>query len=114
MPSSGPLSPLARRSSARFASARARASSTVMNAFNSLSRRLIRSRWSLVSSTEETFLAWRAAESSERVALSTLLDDLGHQVQAVLGCRRDLLVVGATVGLGDFVPPETLPLRKLG
>ena len=75
MPSSGPVaSPCARRSSARLASASARASSTVMKAFSApspLSKRPIRPRYSWVSSTEEIFFACRAAESCESVAFNT-------------------------------------------
>src|SRR5262245_7456761 len=91
MPVSGPASPFARRSS------------TVRKALSSRSKRAMRSRCSRVSSTEESFFAARAWESSVRVALITLLDDLGHQVQAALDRRRGRLVGLARLILARLV-----------
>src|SRR5882672_1250928 len=108
MPVSGPASPRARRSSARRADSRASDSSTSMKAFSWLLKRPMRSRHWRVSSTEESFLAARAAESSLSVALSTLLDHLGHEVQAVVDRRGDGLIKLARVGLAPLVRPQAL------
>ena len=69
IPVSGPAGATpfpARRASALFASACARASSTVMNALSSPFSFEMRSRCSRVSSSEEIFLLLSAAASSER------------------------------------------------
>ena len=75
MPVSGPASPAfplpARRSSATRACARLTSSSTVMKAFSLPLSPLIRSRKRRVSSTDEIFLAARAADSSDTVELIT-------------------------------------------
>src|SRR5947207_15904890 len=92
MPVSGPASPFARRTSARRASERLRAASTVMKAFSSPLSCAMRSRQSCVSSTDESFLAASAAESSESVAFSKLLDRLAEEIQAGLDHRRDRLI----------------------
>src|SRR6266699_2818417 len=99
MPVSGPASPFARRASARRASERLRAASTVMKAF---------------SSTDESFLAASAAESSESVAFSKLLDHLGDEVQAVLDRRRDRLINLRLAGLDDPVGTQPLPAGQVG
>src|SRR3990172_332265 len=109
IPASGPPSPLARRASARRASARLRASSTVMKAFSSPFSPAIRSRNIRVSSTEETFPAARAAESSATLALCRLLNDLRHQVKAPFDRRGDRLEELALVRFRDGVRPQ--PLR---
>src|SRR5437879_6097522 len=114
MPVSGPASPFARRASARRASERLRAASTVMKAFSSPLSCAMRSRWSCVSSTEESFLAASAAESSESVAFSKLLYDLGDEVQAVLDRRGDRLIKLLLVGLGDLVGTQPLPAGQMG
>src|SRR2546423_8325685 len=114
MPVSGPASPFARRAWARRASERLRAGSTVMKAFSSPLSCAMRSRWSCVSSTDESFLAASAAESSESVAFSKLLDHLGDEVQAVLDRRRDRLINLRLPGLGDLVGQQPLPAGEWG
>src|SRR5436190_8848263 len=68
----------------------------------------MRSRQARVSSTEEIFLAASAAPSSPRVALSKLLDDLRHEVEALFHGRRDRLIKLALVCLAHRVRTETL------
>src|SRR5262245_26200705 len=100
MPVSGPPLPSAIASSAAFAVARAPSASTVTNAFSAGLCRAIRSSASRASSTADTRLAWSACESSTMVSVirQSLLDDLGHQVQAVLDRGRDALVERVGVG----------------
>src|SRR2546422_10415350 len=74
----------------------------------------MRSRWSCVSSTDESFLAASAAESSESVAFSKLLDHLGDEVQAVLDRRRDRLINLRLAGLDDLVGTQPLPAGQVG
>src|SRR5688500_18879549 len=107
MPVSGPAAPRARCSSARRAAARARDSSTLMNAFNSRCARM-RARHCPVSSTAEILPAASAAESSVTVAFSKLLDDLRHEIQARVYRRRGRLVALARVRLGHFIGPQFL------
>src|SRR5213079_1593154 len=73
----------------------------------------MRSRQSCVSSTDESFLAASAAESSESVALSKLLDHLGDEVQAVLDRRRDRLINLRLAGLGHPVGTQPLPAGQV-
>src|SRR5438046_5795091 len=113
MPVSGPASPFARRASARRASERLRAASTVMKAFSSPLSCAMRSRQSCVSSTDESFLAASAAESSESVAFSKLLDHLGDEVQAVLDRRRDRLINPRLAGLADLAGTQPRPAGQV-
>src|SRR5262245_29473263 len=107
-PSSAPFSPFARRSSARFAWARLRASSTVMKALSSPFRRAMRARNWRVSSTEETFLASSAPASSSRVEFSKLLDHFRNQIQVAFHRRGDGLIKLVLVALCDFVLAQAL------
>src|SRR4051812_3251317 len=108
MPSSGPESPAARRSSAAWACAMAASRSTVRNALRRAFSASMRSSTADVSSTLDSVPAARAALSSAMVESSMtgprggfesgqqldrlqLLDDLRHEVEAVFGCRRVLL-----------------------
>src|SRR5258706_1119761 len=68
----------------------------------------MRSRQARVSSTEEIFLAASAAPSSPRVALSKLLDDLRHEVEALFHRRSDRLIKLALVCVAHRVRTETL------
>src|SRR3954468_2165864 len=68
----------------------------------------MRSRQARVSSTEEIFLAASAAPSSPRVALSKLLDDLRHEVEALFHGRSDRLIKVALIGLAHGVRTQTL------
>src|SRR5438132_4795202 len=114
MPVSGSASPRARRASARFAASSACDPSTLMNALSS-SWRSMRCRQARVNSTDETFFAARAAESSRSVALSKLLDHLGHEVQPILDCGSDRLIKLALVGLAHFIRPQALNhLERMG
>src|SRR6266850_2409213 len=110
IPVSGWPSPLARRASARFAASRASDSSKSMKAFSCRLKRPMRSRHWRVSSTEEIFPVASAADSSLSVALSTLLDHLRDQVQAILDRGRDGLTRLALVGFTHLVGPQALPL----
>src|SRR5688572_19744665 len=92
MPVSGPASPFARRSSARFAASMLISSSTVMKALSSRYLSIL-SRWARVNSTAETFFADKAAESSVTLALSTLLENFGHEIEPPLYGRRHRLEV---------------------
>src|SRR5262249_35011868 len=109
MPVSASAPPAARRASACFACASAPASSTVMKAFSAPFSRPMRSRQARVSSTEETFLALRATDSSVSVALSKLLDDLRQEIEVVRHGRGDGLITLVLVGLGDAVLAQPLP-----
>src|SRR5512145_1454126 len=115
MPVSGPASPVARRSSA--ARARARATSRVfsgqMKAFNSPLSFAMRSRKRPVNSTEEIFLAAKKAESSVRLELSTTptrlsLYDPGDEIKAPFHRRGDRLVQLAPIKFDDGVRAKTL------
>src|SRR5437870_475281 len=112
MPVSGPASPAfplpARRASARSAAASACGASAVIKAFSSPLWRSMRPRQARVSSTEDSFFAASAAESSRSVALSKLLDHLGHEVQSILDRRGDGLIKLALIGLAHLVRPQTL------
>src|SRR3989440_11248977 len=108
MPVSGPPSRFAMRASAARAPARLTFSSTVMKALSSPSRCAMRSKQSRVSSTAEIFLAARAAPSSARLWLSTLLNHFRYQVQGVVDRRRERLVKRVPVGLGDLVRAQSL------
>src|SRR5262245_47199269 len=79
-----------------------------MKALSSRFSLAMRSRQARVSSTEEIFLAARAAESSVTVELSRLLNDFGNQVKTSLHGRPDRLVSLAPVGLADFVRTQPL------
>src|ERR1043165_8797622 len=107
-PSNAPFSPCARRSSARFACARLRSSSTLMKAFSSPFRRWMRPRNSRVSSTDETFFASSAPASSSRVELSKLLDHFRHEVEVGLHRRGDGLIKPVLVAFRDFVLTQAL------
>src|SRR5689334_17492913 len=107
-PVSGPALPWARNSSARRAWPSAWSSSTVMKALSSPFRRRTRSRHRRVSSTEETFLAASAAESSARVEFSTLFHHPGHEVEPVLDRRCDRLISRTLILFARFVAPQPL------
>src|SRR5882672_10883140 len=99
IPVSGSASPRARRASARSAAASASDASTLMKLFSSPLCREMRSRQARVNSTDDSFFAASALESSRIEALSKLLDDLGHEVQPILHLwfsvrshRRDRLI----------------------
>src|SRR6266851_5558878 len=108
MPVSGSASPRARRASARLAASTACDSSKSMKAFNWPLKRPMRSRQARVSSTEESCLAARAAESSRSVALSKLLNHPGHEVKPILDCGSDRLIKLALVGLAHFIRSQAL------
>src|SRR5579875_3790690 len=124
-PVKGPASLPARRTSAALACARVRSRSTCRKALRSLAA--MRSRNRVASSVAEILRACSCADSSLRVSLCmesvTLrscgpvgpeadggwreapdsFDDLGHQVQAILGGRGRLLVVVAAIGFGHGI-----------
>src|SRR2546425_4294386 len=115
MPVSGSASPRARRASARSAAASACGASALMKAFSSPLWRSMRSRQARVSSTEDSFLAARAAESSRSVAVSKLLDHLGYEVQPILHLWfsvpprwSDRLIKLALIGLAHPIRPQAL------
>src|SRR5260370_3421405 len=68
----------------------------------------MRSRQARVSSTEEIFLAASAAPSSPSVALSKLLDDLRHEVQARSHRRGYRQIKLALLPLAHFVRAQSL------
>src|SRR5262249_26499262 len=110
IPVSGPASPRARCSSDRRAAARllSLSSSVEMKALSSRLSLAIRSRQARVSSTEEIFLAARAAESSVTVELRRLLNDFGDEVQPPFLGRGNGLVRFPPVCLPDFVGAQPL------
>src|SRR5438034_4175817 len=108
MPVSGWASPRALCASACFARSRAWEGSTLMKAFSAAPYRSMRSRQPRASSTEEIFLAASAAPSSPSVALSKLLDDLRHEVEALFHGRGDRLIKLALAGLAHFVGAQAL------
>ena len=69
----------------------------------------MRSRKARLSSTDETFLAASAAESSVIGSSTTLLDNLGNEVKAPVHRRSDGLIKIAAVGLGYDVGTQALP-----
>src|SRR6478672_56373 len=120
-PVSGVASPLASRASA--AAACASVSSSLMSVYALRSLACARARKWRASSVAETCLPCSSADSSLMVmvcmvcsfAMSGLFDDLGHEVQAVLGGRRRLLVIVAAVWLiGNIVAQAQREARVVG
>src|SRR5262249_48222731 len=111
IPVSGPAWPCARFASAARASARLRSRSIVMKALSEPFSAAARARNTSVSSTLEMRFAARAKPSSARVALSKLLDDLRHKVEARFHRRGDFfLELFAPVRLGYLVVAQPLAL----
>ena len=90
MPVSGPARPAARAASAAAACASAPARSTVMKALSAPCARSIRSSREVVSSTDDSFFAARAEDSSA-------MDRRGMRGTAKVACGRS---VGACSGRG--------------